>query len=114
MGDDRTRFADARALKVYAGAAPITRAGGGSRTVVHRRVTNQRLAAVGYVWAFAFRRALNYPERTKADLLIRRFWVRDPGSPSDVADRPHKGQEVLRRQGRSTGYERRVCRFPSL
>ncbi|MFD8557514.1 transposase [Streptosporangium canum] len=87
MGDDRIRFADARALKVYAGAAPITRADGRSHTVVHRRVKNQRLAAVGYVWAFAFRRALNYPERTKADLLIRRFWVRDPGSPSDVADR---------------------------
>ncbi|WP_435878072.1 transposase [Streptosporangium canum] len=87
MGDDRTRFADARALKAYAGAAPITRAGGRSHTVVRRRVKTQRLAAVGYVWAFAFRRALNYPERTKADLLIRRFWVRDPGSPSDVADR---------------------------
>jgi 2'-5' RNA ligase len=53
LGDDRTRFADARALKAYAGSAPITRASGKSSSVHHRRVKNQRLAAVGYVWAFA-------------------------------------------------------------
>jgi transposase len=53
IGDDRTRFADARALKAYAGAAPITRSSGRSHAVVHRRVKNRRLAAVGYVWAFA-------------------------------------------------------------
>ncbi|MEV4390706.1 IS110 family transposase [Nonomuraea sp. NPDC049607] len=53
IGDDHTRFADARALKAYAGAAPITRASGRSRAVVHRRVKNRRLAAVGYIWAFA-------------------------------------------------------------
>ena len=34
IGDDRTRFTDARALKAYAGSAPITRASGRSRTVV--------------------------------------------------------------------------------
>ncbi|MGN9786878.1 transposase [Nonomuraea sp. ZG12] len=45
IGDDRTRFADARALKAYAGAAPITRASGRSRAVVHRRVKNRRLTA---------------------------------------------------------------------
>jgi len=45
--------ADARALKAYAGSAPVTRASGRSRTVAHRRVKNQRLAAAGYVWAFA-------------------------------------------------------------
>lgn len=28
LGDDRTRFADARALKAYAGSAPVTRAVG--------------------------------------------------------------------------------------
>ena len=28
IGDDRARFADARALKAYAGSAPITRASG--------------------------------------------------------------------------------------
>ncbi|WP_435793681.1 hypothetical protein [Nonomuraea glycinis] len=42
-----------RALKAYAGAAPITRASGRSRAVVHCRVKNRRLAAVGYIWAFA-------------------------------------------------------------
>jgi transposase len=53
IGDDRSRFADARALKAYAGAAPVTRASGKSLTVMHRRVKNQRLASVGYLWAFA-------------------------------------------------------------
>lgn len=53
IGDDRSRFADDRALKAYAGAAPVTRASGKSLIVLHRRVKNQRLAAVGYLWAFA-------------------------------------------------------------
>lgn len=53
VGDDRERFADARALKAYAGAAPVTRASGRSHVVVARAVKNQRLAAVGYMWAFA-------------------------------------------------------------
>jgi transposase len=53
IGDDRSRFADARSLKAYAGAAPVTRASGKSLAVMARRVKNQRLAAVGYVWAFA-------------------------------------------------------------
>ena len=52
-GDDRTRFADAKGLKAYAGAAPITRASGKTTAVLHRRVKNQRLAATGYIWAFA-------------------------------------------------------------
>ncbi|MFB4319911.1 IS110 family transposase [Actinomadura sp. 21ATH] len=53
IGDDRERFADARRLKAYAGSAPITRASGKSTVVHHRKVKNQRLAAAGYVWAFA-------------------------------------------------------------
>ena len=53
LGDDRSRFANTRALKAYAGAAPVTRASGKSLTVMHRRVKNQRLASVGYLWAFA-------------------------------------------------------------
>jgi transposase len=52
-GDDRSRFQDAKGLKAYAGAAPITRASGKTTAVLHRRVKNQRLAAAGYVWAFA-------------------------------------------------------------
>jgi transposase len=52
-GDDRSRFADAKGLKAYAGAAPVTRASGKTTAVLHRRVKNQRLAAAGYVWAFS-------------------------------------------------------------
>jgi transposase len=52
-GDDRSRFQDARGLKAYAGAAPITRASGKTRSVTHRRVKNNRLAAAGYTWAFS-------------------------------------------------------------
>ncbi len=52
-GDDRSRFADAKGLKAYAGAAPITRASGKTRSVTFRRVKNNRLAAAGYLWAFS-------------------------------------------------------------
>jgi len=52
-GDDRSRFQDAKGLKAYAGAAPITRASGKTRSVTHRRVKNNRLAAAGYTWAFS-------------------------------------------------------------
>jgi transposase len=52
-GDDRSRFTDAKGLKAYAGAAPVTRASGKSRSVIHRKVKNNRLAAAGYTWAFA-------------------------------------------------------------
>jgi hypothetical protein len=51
--DDRSRFQDARGLKAYAGAAPITRASGKTRSVTHRKVKNNRLASVGYTWAFS-------------------------------------------------------------
>ncbi len=51
-GDGRSRFADAKGLKAYAGAAPVTRASGKTIAVLHRRVKNQRLAATGYIWAF--------------------------------------------------------------
>ncbi|MFD9085244.1 IS110 family RNA-guided transposase [Streptomyces erythrochromogenes] len=52
IGDDRARFASAESLKAYAGSAPVTRASGKSCKVMSRKVKNQRLAAVGYVWAF--------------------------------------------------------------
>ena len=45
IGDDRSRFQDAKGLKAYAGAAPITRASGKTRSVTHRRIKNNRLAA---------------------------------------------------------------------
>ncbi len=53
IGDDRSRFQDARGLKAYAGAAPITRASGKTKSVTHRRVKNNRLNAAGYTWAFS-------------------------------------------------------------
>ena len=52
-GDDRSRFQDAKGLKAYAGAAPITRASGKTRSVTHRRIKNNRLNAAGYTWAFS-------------------------------------------------------------
>jgi transposase len=52
-GDDRSRFQDAKSLKAYAGAAPITRASGKTRSVTHRKVKNNRLASAGYNWAFS-------------------------------------------------------------
>ncbi len=51
IGDDRDRFADNRALKAYAGSAPVTRASGKVTSITHRRIKNDRLAAVGWVWA---------------------------------------------------------------
>jgi Transposase IS116/IS110/IS902 family len=71
IGDDRSRFADAKGLKAYAGAAPITRASGKTRSVTFRRVKNNRLAATGYIWAFsaltASPGARNHYDKRKAD-----------------------------------------------
>lgn len=53
IGDDRRRFRDARALKAYAGSAPITRASGRSICITHRHIKNNRLATAGWIWAFA-------------------------------------------------------------
>jgi len=53
IGDDRTRFADARGLKAFAGSAPITRASGKKTVVLHRHIKNRRLAAVGSIWALS-------------------------------------------------------------
>ncbi|GGK94289.1 hypothetical protein GCM10012284_30450 [Mangrovihabitans endophyticus] len=69
IGDDRSRFADARALKAYAGSAPVTRASGRSILVTHRRVKNDRLAAVGYIWAFV---AATHAEPAKQHYQHRR------------------------------------------
>ena len=53
IGDDRSRFDDARALKACAGSAPVTRASGRSISISHRRIKNDRMANTGWVWAFA-------------------------------------------------------------
>jgi len=52
-GDDRSRFTDAKGLKAYAGAAPVTRASGKTRSVTRRHIKNNRLAQAGYIWAFS-------------------------------------------------------------
>jgi transposase len=57
IGDDRSRFADARGLKAFAGSAPITRASGKKTIVLHRHIKNRRLAAVGSIWALSSLRA---------------------------------------------------------
>jgi transposase len=53
IGDDRDRFADARALKAYAGSAPITRASGKKKFVGRRFIKNDRLITAGFLWAFS-------------------------------------------------------------
>ncbi|NGO73806.1 IS110 family transposase [Streptomyces boncukensis] len=53
IGDDRDRFTDARALKAYAGSAPITRASGRKKFVGRRFIKNDRLITAGFLWAFA-------------------------------------------------------------
>jgi transposase len=69
IGDDRARFVDDRALQAFAGSAPVTRASGKSRNVVRRRTKNNRLAAVGYCWAFT---AAARPSPTREHYLRRR------------------------------------------
>ncbi|MGW6336579.1 transposase [Nocardia rhamnosiphila] len=49
IGDDRDRFADARALKAYAGSAPVTRASGRTTSITFRRIKNDRLVAAGWI-----------------------------------------------------------------
>jgi len=51
MGDDRTRFANARGLKAFAGTAPVTRASGMKSVVTRRVVRNKRLGQATYLWA---------------------------------------------------------------
>lgn len=68
-GDDRARFRDDRALQAFAGSAPVTRASGKSRTVTRRRTKNNRLAAVGYSWAFT---AASRPSPAREHYLRRR------------------------------------------
>ncbi len=52
FGDDRTRFADAKARKNYAGTSPVTRASGTRRVVLARYARNERLGDAVQQWAF--------------------------------------------------------------
>ena len=76
-GDDRHRFTDDRALQAFAGSAPVTRASGKSRTVTRRRTKNNRLAAIGYSWAFT---AAARPSPARDHYLRRR--KRGDGHPA--------------------------------
>ncbi len=89
IGDDRSRFADARGLKAFAGSAPITRASGKKTVVLHRHIKNRRLAAVGPIWALASLRAspgstppLRHPPRR------RRLEPPSPTTPVQQIPRP--------------------------
>lgn len=53
LGDDPQRFTDARAVRSFAGTAPITRASGRSHRVSARRICNRRLGDACHWWAFA-------------------------------------------------------------
>jgi transposase len=77
IGDDRDRFTDDRALQAFAGSAPVTRASGKSRTVTRRRTKNNRLAGIGYSWAFT---AAARPSPTREHYLRRR--ERGDGHPA--------------------------------
>ena len=51
IGDDRTRFANARGLKAFAGTAPVTRASGMKTIATRQVVRNKRLGHAAYLWA---------------------------------------------------------------
>lgn len=51
IGDDRTRFTDARGLKAFAGTAPVTRSSGMKTVITMRVVRNKRLGQAAYLWA---------------------------------------------------------------
>jgi transposase len=69
IGDDRVRFADAKALAAFASAAPVTRSSGKSRFVHARRAKNDRIAATGHVWALA---AVRHAPDWQARYRVRR------------------------------------------
>ena len=52
FGDDRTRYADGKSRRNYAGTSPITRASGKSWVVLARFARNRRLADALDQWAF--------------------------------------------------------------
>jgi len=53
FGDDRTRYADGKARKNYAGTSPITKASGTKRIALARFARNERLFDACFLWAFS-------------------------------------------------------------
>jgi transposase len=52
FGDDRARYADAKARRNYAGTSPITKASGSRRVVLARFARNERIFDACFLWAF--------------------------------------------------------------
>jgi transposase len=69
FGDDRTRYADARGRKNYAGTSPITKASGRRRVVLARFARNERLFDACFLWAFS---ALTKSEGARAYYDLQR------------------------------------------
>lgn len=52
LGDDPTRYQDAKSRRNYAGTSPVTRASGKKKAVLARYVRNRHLADACHQWAF--------------------------------------------------------------
>src|SRR3954452_24592441 len=103
IGHDRNRFPDEGALQAFAGSAPVTRASGKSRTVTRRRTKNNRLAAIGYSWAFTAA-ARTSPSR---EHYLRR---RERGAGRVDQPLPRRGRRQRRRRpGRRRARRRAPC-----
>jgi transposase len=84
FGDDKDRYADARARKNYAGTSPITRQSGKRTLVLARYVHNDRLVDALGLQAFAALRASpgarNYYDRLRARGASHRAALRQLGN----------------------------------
>lgn len=89
IGDDRTRFADARALKSYAGSAPITRASGKKRFVGCRLRQEQPAHARGFPLGLLSPPGLARSERPLLPVptRARRLAQRRPAPPTQPLPR---------------------------
>ncbi len=88
IGDDRTRCTDGRALRSYAGSAPITRASGKKRFVGRRFVRNNRFMHAGFLWAFSALQAPPGGQRPPpASARARRLAQHRPAPPAQPLPR---------------------------
>ena len=94
IGDDRSRFADARGLKAFAGSAPITRASGKKTVVLQRHIKNRRLAAVGPIWGSGIvARLAGSPPPLRRTTCRRR--LEPPGPTASVQQVPRPTHHCL-------------------
>ena len=88
IGDDRTRFADARGLKAFVGSAPITRSSGKKTVVLHRHIKTAdwpRLARSGRRIAARLARC---PPPLRCPPRRRRLEPPSPTTPVQQIPRP--------------------------